>query len=252
MTGAEFYTILQQKIDKAYSAYIDTTKADRLIRETIYRLVEKLYMGLVTQKETDELWSMIAKEQPVVTAGALAVSSLTSYSHLFSMKFVYKDQITGFTYANSKFTKTGHTIRKGDIIEYASVQYTVTRVTSTTFTVAIPYTTGSIYHYRVFDASPRFSDRKKNIFHTPTKESPRYELTGTPARQFNLTPQPASVIVDYMKTPTDIVSTSGTTITVYTEKFLYRLLDECVMNYAEQVRDFELKQNVAQTIAINP
>ena len=185
MTGAEFYTILQQKIDKAYSAYIDTTKADRLIRETIYRLVEKLYSGLITQKETDELWSMIAKEQAVVTAGALAISSLTNYSHLFSMKFVYKDQITGFTY-------------------------------------------------------------------TPTKESPRFELTGTPARQFNLTPQPASVIVDYMKTPTDIVSTSGTTITVYTEKFLYRLLDECVMNYAEQVRDFELKQNVAQTIAINP
>ena len=157
MTGAEFYTILQQKIDKAYSAYIDTTKADRLIRETIYRLVEKLYAGLITQKETDELWSMIVKEQSVVTAGALAISSLTSYSHLFSMKFIYKDQITGFTYANGKFTKTGHTIRKGDIIEYASVQYTVTRVTSTTFTVAIPYTTGSIYLYRVFDASPCLS-----------------------------------------------------------------------------------------------
>ena len=132
------------------------------------------------------------------------------------------------------------------------ISYTVTRVTSTTFTVAIPYTIGSIYLYRVFDASPRFSDRKKDIFHTPTKESPRYELTGTPARQFNLSPQPASVLVDYMKTPTDIVSSSGTTITAYTDKFLYRLLDECVMNYAEQVRDFELKQNVAQTIAINP
>jgi hypothetical protein len=168
------------------------------------------------------------------------------------MKFVYKDQITGFTYSNGVFTKAGHTIRKGDIIEYVSVQYTVSRVTANTFTVAVPYTSGIIYLYRVFDASNRFSDRKKDIFHTPTKESPRFELTGTPARQFNLTPQPASVIVDYMKTPTDIVSTSGTTITVYTEKFLYRLLDECVMNYAEQVRDFELKQNVAQTIAINP
>jgi hypothetical protein len=252
MTGAEFYTILQQKIDKAYSAYIDTTKADRLIRETIYRLVEKLYSGLITQKETDELWSMIAKDQVVVTAGALAISSLTNYSHLFSMKFVFKDQITGFTYSNGVFTKAGHTIRKGDTIEYLSVQYIVSRVTANTFTVAVPYTTGIIYLYRVFDASNRFSDRKKDIFHAPTKESPRFELTGTPARQFNLSPQPTSVIVDYMKTPTDIVSTSGTTITVYTEKFLYRLLDECVMNYAEQVRDFELKQNVAQTIAINP
>ena len=31
MTGAQFYTLLQQKIDKAYSAYIDTGKANRII-----------------------------------------------------------------------------------------------------------------------------------------------------------------------------------------------------------------------------
>ena len=139
MTGAEFYTILQQKIDKAYSAYIDTTKADRLIRETIYRLVEKAIQWFsYSKRNKNELWSMIAKEQAVVTAGALAISSLTSYSHLFSMKFVYKDQITGFTYSNGVFTKAGHTIRKGDIIEYVSVQYTVSRVTANTFYCCCP------------------------------------------------------------------------------------------------------------------
>lgn len=252
MTGAEFYTILQQKIDKAYSAYIDTTKADRLIRETIYRLVEKLYMGLVTQKEVDELSSMIVKEQSVVTAGALATSSLTNYAHLFMMRFVYEDAITGFTFASGVFTLNNHTIRKGDLIKYSGTTYPVTKVSKNTFTAAVPYTTGTITLYREFYASPRFSDRKKDIFHRPVKESPRYELVGAPARQFNLYPQPTSIVIDYMKTPTDISSTSGAQITAYTDKFLYRLLDECVMNYAEQVRDFELKQNVAQTIAINP
>lgn len=252
MTGVEFYTILQQKIDKAYSAYIDTTKADRLIRETIYRLVEKLYSGLVTQKETDELWSLIVKEATVVTASALAVSSLTGYAHLFMMKFIYEDAITGFTFSNGVFTKANHNLRKGDVIKYSGTLYTITKVTKDTFIASVPYTTGTISQYREFYASPRFSDRKKDIFHTPVKESPKYELTGTPARQFNLTPQPSSVVVDYMKTPSDISSTSAVQITSYTDKFLYRLLDECVMNYAEQVRDFELKQNVAQTIAINP
>jgi hypothetical protein len=252
MTGVEFYTILQQKIDKAYSAYIDTTKADRLIRETIYRLVEKLYSGLITQKETDELWSMIVKEQSFATAGALAISSVTGYAHLFSMKFIFEDNITGFTFSNGVFTLANHNLRKKDVIKYSGTLYPITKVTKDTFTAAIPYTSGTISLYREFFASPWFSDRKKDIYHTPTKESPRYELVGTPARQFNLYPQPTSVKVDYMKTPTDISSTSATAITAYTDKFLYRLLDECVMNYAEQVRDFELKQNVAQSIAINP
>ena len=43
MTGAQFWSYLQQKIDKAYSAYLDNAKANALIAETMQRLVDKYW-----------------------------------------------------------------------------------------------------------------------------------------------------------------------------------------------------------------
>jgi hypothetical protein len=72
-----------------------------------------------------------------------------------------------------------------------------------------------------------------------------------------LFPQADSITIDYFSQPTIatghiFLSTGATQITAYTEKFLYRLADECVMTYAGQVRDTELRQSSAQDIAINP
>ena len=62
MTGQDFFNQLQQKYDKAYSQYLDNAKANRLIKEAIYRLVDKLYSNLDTQKEYDELIELIQNE----------------------------------------------------------------------------------------------------------------------------------------------------------------------------------------------
>jgi hypothetical protein len=108
----------------------------------------------------------------------------------------------------------------------------------------------------------KLSDRKIDVYHTPTIYSPKYQLQNRVlgagnTKSLYLFPTPKSIKVDYMAQPTStngqiFTSTGSTQITAYTEKFLYRLVDECVFTYAGQVRDNELRNSSAQDIAINP
>ena len=43
MTGGEFWNYLQQKLDKAYSAYLDSAKANALIAESMQRMIDKFW-----------------------------------------------------------------------------------------------------------------------------------------------------------------------------------------------------------------
>ena len=275
MTGAQFYTLLQQKIDKAYSAYIDTGKADRIIEETIYRLCEKIYRDLDLQKEYDELWSLLIKDEvkPVTNPYYDLIGLDRTYMHLFRVAFTFHklqsfDSVT-FTGVGPYvyvFVAPGHVVRKGDSIsDFAGQVGTCTKVTRTTFTVSSNLTMNTGEPVRIVierEAKPYFSDRKIDVYHTPTIFSPKYQLqnrilgTGN-TKSLYLFPTPKSIKVDYMAQPTStngqiFTSTGSTQITAYTEKFLYRLVDECVFTYAGQVRDNELRNSSAQDIAINP
>jgi hypothetical protein len=274
MTGAQFYTLLQQKIDKAYSAYIDTAKADRIIEDTIYRLCERLYRDLDTQKEYDELWSLLIKDEvKTVSAPYIDLSGLDrTYMHLFRVACTFKTLLgslarvtTGSGPYSTVFTSSGHTARVGDSIAVLAVTGTVTSITKTNFTVAFassPDPSAPVYLVRTFEASPYYSDRKRDVYHTPTIFNPKYQIQNRVVGTANnkslyLFPQADGIIIDYFAQPTAatghiFTSTGSTQITAYTEKFLYRLADECVMTYAGQVRDTELRQSSAQDIAINP
>ena len=274
MTGAQFYTLLQQKIDKAYSAYIDTAKADRIIEDTIYRLCERLYRELDSQKEYDELWSLLIKDEvQTVSAPYIDLSSLSrTYMHLFRVACTYKTLLgslarvtTGSGPYSTVFTSSGHTARVGDSIAVIAVTGTVTSITKTTFTVSSassPDASAAVYLVRTFEASPYFSDRKRDVYHTPTIFNPKYQIQNRAVSTVNnkslyLFPQADGIVIDYFSQPTAatghiFTSTGATQISAYTEKFLYRLADECVMTYAGQVRDTELRQSSAQDIAINP
>jgi hypothetical protein len=273
MTGAQFYDLLQQKIDKAYSAYIDTTKANRLIEETILRLCEKLYSTLDTQKEYDELWSLLVKDEVKSVANQyFDLSGLSrTYMHMFRVGFTFDTLLGNLTRTSTGsgpfttvFTSTGHSARKGDVIKVGANTGTVVSYTKTKFTVtsAATLVTGSVYLVRFFEGSEWFSDRKKDSYHAPTIFSPKYQFQNRISGSNNVKslyiyPQCTSLTIDYMALPTlatghIFLSTDATAITAYTEKFLYRLADECVFTYAEQVRDAELRQNSAQSIMINP
>lgn len=273
MTGAQFYDLLQQKIDKAYSAYIDTTKANRLIEETILRLCEKLYSTLDTQKEYDELWSLLVKDEvKAVSNQYFDLSGLSrTYMHLFRLGFTFDTLLGNLTRTSTGsgpfttvFTSTGHSARKGDTIKVGSNTGTVVSHTKTKFTVTSTLTlaTGSVYLVRFFEGNEWFSDRKKDSYHAPTIFTPKYQFQNRISGSNNVKslyiyPQCSSLTIDYLALPTVatghiFLSTDATAITAYTEKFLYRLADECVFTYAEQVRDAELHQTSAQSIMINP
>lgn len=274
MTGAQFYTLLQQKIDKAYSAYIDTAKADRIIEDTIYRLCERIYRDLDSQKDYDELWSLLIKDEvKTVSAPYFDLSGLDrTYMHLFRVACTFNTLMgslarvtTGSGPYTTVFSAGGHSARVGDQIKVLSVTGTVTKTTKLNFTVESSSTidaSAPVYLVRTFEATPYFSDRKRDVYHTPTIYNPKYQLQNRVVGSANnkslyLFPQADGIIIDYFAQPTlatghIFLSTGATQITAYTEKFLYRLADECVMTYAGQVRDVELRQSSAQDIALNP
>lgn len=275
MTGAQFYTLLQQKIDKAYSAYIDTGKANRIIEETIFRLCEKVYRDLDLQKEYDELWSLVIKEEvkPVSNPYYDLVGLNRTYMHLFrlAMTFHKLQSFASVTFTGTGpfiyvFTAPGHVVRKGDTIsDFTGTTGTCTKVTRTTFTVSsnLAFNTGEPVRIVIErEAKPYVSDRKIDTYHTPTIYSPKYQIQNRIVGAGNtkslfLFPIPQSIKVDYMAEPTAangqiFTATGATQITAYTEKFLYRLVDECVFTYAGQVRDAELRSSSAQDIVLNP
>jgi hypothetical protein len=276
MTGAQFYTLLQQKIDKAYSAYIDTGKANRIIEETIFRLCDKIYRDLDLQKEYDELWSLLVKDEvkTITTPPYYDLSGLSrTYMHLFRIAFTFHKlqtfssvSFTGVGPYIYVFVAPGHVVRKGDLIADTAGQIgTCTKVTRTTFTVStnLVFNTGEPMRIVIKrEAKPYVSDRKIDKYHTPTIYSPKYQLQNRISgvnniKSLYLFPAPQAIEIDYMAEPTVtngqiFTSTGATQITAYTEKFLYRLLDECVFTYAGQVRDAELRSSSAQDITINP
>lgn len=272
MTGNEFYLLLQQKIDKAYSAYIDAGKANRLIRDTIFRVCERVYTGLDTQKEFDEIWSLVIKnETQTVSNPYFDLAGLDRpYMHLFRLKMTFNTLLGDISRTTSSgppyttvFTSNHHTVRVGDVVKVGSNTGVVDSITKTTFTTTSTGTlaTGPVYLVRGFEAKPRVSDRKINVFHRPSIYQPEYEIANRVSgvnnnRTLQLFPQPSEIEIDYMSEPNEtngqIFTVTTGTITAYSEKFLNRFADECVLNFADQVRDGELRQSAAQAIMVNP
>jgi hypothetical protein len=261
MTGAEFYLQLQQKYDKAYSQYLDSTKANRLIKEGMYRLVDKICSVLDTQKEYDELSELIKYNSNVVVASGVAAQP-NDYLHLLSMAFKFIDPISFTNISNNIITASAHGLRPGDQISVTAdgsgSLKTVTHVTSSSITIDSAFSSApaNIYLVRTFEASPSTSDKKKPALSRAVKENPRYwtGVNGT-TKVFHLKPVPYSVLMDYVTIPPvniDVTNTVISLLDTYTQKFLYRLMDECVYSVASETRDFTNKQSAQQTIIENP
>jgi len=260
MTGLDFYNQLQQKYDKAYSQYLDNAKANRLVKEALYRLCDKLYSNLDTQKEYDELIEFIKNDTAIaVSSGKAALPA--DYMHLFRVAFVYSDTIT-FTAGtlDKEYVSVKHVLRKGDFLNSAQngsgTNYEVTKVKGNSFFLDTSSVSSPLYLVRTYEASPAFSDRKKGSLSGARKETPKYQTntTGT-NRELICSPSPYSAIMDYMMVPQhniDVANNSTDLLDYYTEKFLYRLMDECVYSVATETRDYTNKRSAQETIIENP
>ena len=266
MLGSEFFLELQQAYDKAYSGYLDSAKANRLIRRSLIRMVEKIYRDSDTQKESDELFSMVVLDEThSVSTDRFAADNLNfKYMHLLRMAFTFSDSIPSFTYGNGYYTCTGHNLREGDVLTLSGATtgngvYTISKVRKDKFWLPLVYVDGTLTLTRTFEASPKRSDRKKSKLHAANKFSPRYSQTHDDnyavPNAWILDPAPSSVIVDYVMFPDLEIDVDNAVVDLsnyYSDKFLYRLIDECVLTFSEEVRDYQGRQVANQAIIDNP
>jgi hypothetical protein len=263
MTGAQFWSYLQQKIDKAYSAYLDNTKANSLIKESMYRMVDKFWRSQSLEREADEMLSLLVKGASVTpVAGVIKISTLLpNYMHIMYIVGNYEMPFTVTAVSGTTYTSPNHTLRKGDTVKFSSTNYSVTKVKGDTFTLSTGGLATGTY-YRVISKSLKQmqSDRKGSPFHKADMVTPRFEAqsdgTSTP-ESFKITPSAnlVNTTIDYVRIPSldiDVANTTTTLEDYYSSKFLYRLMDECVLSFGTQTKDQLTRQMAQQDIIENP
>ena len=263
MTGAQFWSYLQQKIDKAYSAYLDNAKANALVKETMQRLVDKYWRRQSLEIDADDMMPFLVKAKNVFPlVGVVKVNTLLpNYMHMMYMVTNYEVPFVVTAVSGSVYTSTNHTLRKGNIVKVGGISYTVTKVKGDTFTLSTGgLATGTYLKVVSKEAKQLQSDRKGSPFHKADMITPRFEPqtdgTSTP-KSFKISPSAnlVSVDVDYVRTPPLTIDVANTTTTLedyYSSKFLYRLMDECVLNFGTQTKDMPTRQMAQQDIMENP
>lgn len=273
MTGSQFWSYLQQKIDKAYSAYLDNAKANALIKESMYRCIERMYHQLSFEKEADELVSLIIKDKIVTPSAGVCTlnvgittptvqSEIPYYMHMMRVLANYEIDITVVA-SGTTLTTTNHILRKGSIVKYGTTLYTVTYISGDTFKAIDSlggYASASGTYKMIFSREMKqmSSSRKAGSFHKANLITPRFEFfnNGTAQnRSLKLTPAPVTVSVDYIRIPPVDVDVADSTIKLtdyYPTKFLYYVMDECVKDFAGQTKDSLTRQMAAQDIIENP
>lgn len=261
MTGAQFWSYLQQKLDKAYSAYLDNTKANNLIKESMYRMVDKYWRGLSFEREDDEMVSFMVRDLSVVpVAGVIDIKTLLpNYMHIMRMGVRYEIDVVVTSVSGTTLTSANHKLRKGSTVKLGVTNYTVTKVKGDTFDLGTAgLSTGTYKQILDREAKQMVGDRKNGAFHKADLITPRFESStaaGTTPRTFKVTPAPASCTIDYVRTPVVDIDVANTTVVLedyYGMKFLYRLMDECVLNFGAQTKDYPTKQSAQQDIIENP
>lgn len=263
MTGAEFWSYLQQKFDKAYSSYLDNAKANRLIAESMQRLIDKLWRKQSMEVDADEMAPFVVVGASVTpAAGVVKISSLLpNYMHVMYMTAEYRIPITVTAVAGTKLTAANHKLRKGSVVRIGSTNYAVVWVKGDQFDLNTPgLSAGTVHQVVVRPVAQYQSDRKGSPFHEASASNPYFQFqndgSSTP-RSFVISPSTdlQLVKVDYIRTAPhtiDVANTVTSLLDFYSRKFLYRLADECVLNFGAQTRDPMVRQMAAQDIIDNP
>lgn len=263
MTGTQFWSYLQQKLDKAYSAYLDNTKANSLIRESMYRMVDKFWRSQSLERDADEMMPFLIKGQSVTPVlGVIDISVLLpNYMHIMYMVSKYELPVEVTIVSGTTLTAVNHTLRKGDSVRFGVNTYTVKKVKGDTFDVGVTgLSTGTYYKVLEKSVSQIQSDRKGSSFHKASYNSPKFEPFGdgtTTPKSIKISPADnlVTVDIDYVRTPPleiDVANNTTTLEDYYSNKFLYRLMDECVLSFGTQTKDVQTRQMAQQDIIENP
>lgn len=135
-TGAELLQYLKNALDQPYSGYLDTTKANRLFKETVIEVIEKKYRGVEDQKHDDELSNLILLDQEITVRGnrvrtvPLSIADLVFAGTTATITFTVPHQLLSgdsFTIANTQgFTPAMNgTFTVGAVISDLVFQFTI-------------------------------------------------------------------------------------------------------------------------------
>jgi len=269
MTGAQFWSYLQQKIDKTYSAYLDNTKANSLISEGFFRMLDKFWFSQSFEREADEMNAFIIKDKSVTPVAGVckinlgstgAADEIPNYLHIISVQSNFEESLL-VTASGTTLTSVGHKLRKGSIVTLGGATYTVSKVSGDTFqaktSLGVYASTAGTYTWKYSkDAFQMASDRQGGAFHKANLATPRFEFfyNGT-QKVMRIVPNPATANIDYIRTPPQSIDVANTVIdlnTYYSNKLLFRLMDECVVIFGAQTKDYNTKQSGMQDIVDNP
>lgn len=106
MTGQEFFRDFQVRIEKSYSRFVDAVKAERLFKRALVSMFDQKWASLDSQKEYDELRSILSSETVVtprsnnIQLSPLLITNLTNSGNVVTIKtlskhgLIFNDQIT--------------------------------------------------------------------------------------------------------------------------------------------------------------
>lgn len=274
MTGAQFWSYLQQKIDKAYSAYLDNTKANALIKEAMARLVDRYWHNLSFEIEADELVGFQLKDKTFTPVGGVyilnanattptpPVNEIPFYMHMMRVLGRFEQNLT-VTASGNTLTSVNHPLRKGSTVRFGVTNYTVTKVDGNTFQAKdsggnFATSAGTYVYFYDREIRQMSSTRKGGSFHRANAVTPRYEFlnNGTGQnRMLKITPTATSITVDYIRTPPHTIDVANNIVLLtdfYSQKFLFYLMDECALSFAASIHDYPAKQSASQDIINNP
>ena len=98
-TGAEFYNFIKNGIDQNYTGYLNSTRANRLIRASEIRIAEKLYSTNKTEKTSDELSPLTLMNQVITVrdnrfyTGPLRITAATFIGSIVSVTTDFEHQL---------------------------------------------------------------------------------------------------------------------------------------------------------------
>lgn len=276
MTGSEFSSIFDLKIDKAYSGFLNSTKKNRLFKEALILAIETKYKNLSGQKQFDEIINLIKTEQsfvPVSNVLSLISAGVTDYQHLLSIKAKFTEPIPGITIKSINGTspatitisgtnniRTGESYVISGVLGMLNINGTVylKRLNSTTFSLysnsglTVPvigtgtYSSGGTFNKVYYNyCKPSFSDRKISTLGEPTINYPKFEMTQNSVKIYPLDKTCTEVKIDYIIKPTVFIDSANSLVDLeltYPIKFLYYVADVSAQLFSESVKDQELFQ----------
>lgn len=164
LTGSDYYIRLQNAIDKTYSDYLQIDEAQMLLDFTYYRIIEKVYRGLMSQKQSDEISVLIVTDKSIpvingvvhtlpmqisnVVANGTVVEITTQLPHHVSVgDTVTISGVTGITVTNINITAVVTIVNSDTTFTYDSGGSVMTGYNAGTGQVVTDNMLEDYYHY---------------------------------------------------------------------------------------------------------